>query len=65
MLRTHGPDRARIADAWPHVAVEGTRGQIRFSRTPGIGVWQWTWPPIQVVDRDPAGPDRFRILHAG
>ena len=51
--------------AWPRVAVEGTRGQIRFSRTPGIGVWQWAWPPIQVVDRDPAEPDRFRILHAG
>jgi hypothetical protein len=25
---------------------------------------QWTWPPIQVVDRDPAEPDRFRVLHA-
>ena len=53
------------AEAWPRVAVEGTRGQIRFSRTPGVGVWQWAWPPVQVVDRDPAAPDRFRILHAG
>jgi ABC-type branched-subunit amino acid transport system substrate-binding protein len=65
VLRSHGPDRASIAGSWPRVAVEGTRGQIRFSRTPGIGVWQWAWPPIQVVDRDPAQPDRFRILHAG
>lgn len=65
VLRSHGTDRARIAASWPHVAVEGTRGQIRFSRTPGIGVWQWAWPQIQVVDRDPAEPDRFRILHAG
>jgi len=48
--------------SWPDVVVDGTRGQIRFSRTPGIGVWQWTWPPVQVVDRDPADPDRFRIL---
>jgi len=48
--------------SWPHVAVEGTRGRIRFSRTPGISVWQWAWPPVQVVDRDPAAPDRFRIL---
>jgi ABC-type branched-subunit amino acid transport system substrate-binding protein len=64
-LRSHGPDRASIAGAWRRVAVEGTRGQIRFARTPGIGVWQWAWPPIQVVDRDPARPDRFRILHAG
>lgn len=65
LLRAHGPDRARIAAAWPRVAVEGTRGQIRFSRPPGSGVWQWAWPPIQVADRDPAAPDRFRILHAG
>ncbi|ALG10130.1 ABC transporter substrate-binding protein [Kibdelosporangium phytohabitans] len=65
VLRTHGTDRARIAEAWPHVTVDGTRGQIQFSRTPGINVWQWTWPPIQVVDRDPADPSRFRVLHAG
>ncbi|MEU3777729.1 ABC transporter substrate-binding protein [Streptomyces sp. NPDC032472] len=60
-----GADRARTAGAWPHVAVEGTRGRIRFSRTPGISVWQWAWAPVQVVDRDPAHPDRFRILHTG
>jgi hypothetical protein len=64
-LRTHGAARASVAAAWPRVAVEGTRGQIRFSRTPGISVWQWAWAPVQVVDRDPADPDRFRILHAG
>jgi ABC-type branched-subunit amino acid transport system substrate-binding protein len=64
MLRSHGADRARIAESWPRVAVEGTRGQIQFSRRPGISVWQWAWPPIQVVERDPAQPDRFRILHA-
>ncbi|MFF4508092.1 ABC transporter substrate-binding protein [Streptomyces sp. NPDC001401] len=64
VLRSHGADRARTAESWRRVAVEGTRGQIRFSRTPGISVWQWAWPPIQVVDRDPAEPDRFRILHA-
>jgi ABC-type branched-subunit amino acid transport system substrate-binding protein len=52
----------RSRETWPHVAVEGTRGQIRFSRTPGIGVWQWAWPPIEVVDRDPAEPERFRSL---
>jgi ABC-type branched-subunit amino acid transport system substrate-binding protein len=64
LLRSHGPDRARIAESWPRVAVEGTRGQIQFSRAPGISVWQWAWPPTQVVDRDPAKPDRFRVLHA-
>ncbi|NIY68409.1 ABC transporter substrate-binding protein [Streptomyces malaysiensis] len=65
VLRSHGVDRARIAESWPRVAVEGTRGRIRFSRTPDIGVWQWTWAPVQVVDRDPAEPERFRILHTG
>jgi ABC-type branched-subunit amino acid transport system substrate-binding protein len=64
MLRSLGPDRARIAESWPRVTVEGTRGQIQFSRTPGISVWQWAWAPTQVVDRDPAKPDRFRVLHA-
>jgi ABC-type branched-subunit amino acid transport system substrate-binding protein len=63
VLRSHGADRARIAEAWPRVAVEASRGQIQFSRPGGIGVWQWAWPPIQVVDRDPAEPDRFRVLH--
>ncbi len=61
-LRAHGADRARTAESWPRVAVEGTRGRIRFARTPGISVWQWAWAPVQVVDRDPAEPDRFRIL---
>ncbi|MFD0886065.1 ABC transporter substrate-binding protein [Streptosporangium algeriense] len=65
VLRSHGTDRARIAEAWPRVEVEGTRGRIRFSRAPGIGVRQWVWPPVQVVDRDPAEPGRFRILHSG
>ncbi|HEX6337426.1 MAG TPA: ABC transporter substrate-binding protein [Jiangellaceae bacterium] len=65
VLRSHGTDRAAIAESWPHVEVEATRGPIRFSRTPGTGVWQWAWAPIHVVDRDPAEPDRFRILHAG
>jgi ABC-type branched-subunit amino acid transport system substrate-binding protein len=63
MLRDCGTDRARIAASWQHVAVKGTRGQIQFSRLPSIGVWQWAWAPVQVVDRDPAAPDRFRILH--
>ncbi|WP_030276980.1 ABC transporter substrate-binding protein [Streptomyces sp. NRRL B-24484] len=65
VLRTHGTGRTGVSGSWPHVAVEGTRGTIRFSRVPGIGVRQWAWPPVQVVDRDPAAPDRFRVLHSG
>ncbi|WP_053226467.1 ABC transporter substrate-binding protein [Solirubrobacter soli] len=52
VLRSGGTD-------WAGVSVEGTRGRIEFSRTPGV--WQWAAAPIQVVDRDPAAPDRFRI----
>lgn len=64
LLRRQGVNRARIAESWRRVAVEGTRGQISFVRKPGISVWQCASSPIQVVDRDPAGPDRFRVLHA-
>jgi ABC-type branched-subunit amino acid transport system substrate-binding protein len=63
VLRTHGPDRARIAESWPHVDVEGTRGRIHFTRTPGLPVWQWPSPPIQITDRSPADPAQFRTLH--
>ncbi|MET7358500.1 ABC transporter substrate-binding protein [Streptomyces sp. NPDC005562] len=65
MLRSCGTDRARVAGAWPDVAVDGTRGRISFSREPGIGVWQWAGPPIQVVDRAPEERTRFRVLHTG
>jgi ABC-type branched-subunit amino acid transport system substrate-binding protein len=65
VLRSHGADGAHTAESWSRVAVEGTRGQIQFSRTPGVSVWQWTGAPIQVADRDPAEPERFRILHTG
>ncbi|MEI5101712.1 ABC transporter substrate-binding protein [Streptomyces sp. PmtG] len=65
VLRAHGTDRARTAESWSGVAVEGTRGKIEFSRVAGISVWQWAGPPLQVVDRDPAAPDRFRLLRSG
>lgn len=47
---------------WSRVSVEGTRGRIEFSRVPGIDVWQWVGAPIQIVDRDPSDPERFRVL---
>ncbi|MGI5128252.1 ABC transporter substrate-binding protein [Pseudonocardia sp. CA-107938] len=55
----------RSGGSWADIAVDGSRGRITFSRVPGISVWQWAWPPIQVVDRDPAAPDRFRVLRSG
>jgi ABC-type branched-subunit amino acid transport system substrate-binding protein len=60
-LRTHGVERHRIAQAWPHLAVEGTRGTIRFTLVPGIEVWQWAWPPVQIADRDPATSGGLRV----
>lgn len=63
LLRSQGVSGGHAAEFWSRVSVEGTRGQIGFSRVPGISVWQWAWAPIQVVDRDPAGADRFRILY--
>lgn len=65
VLGTRGADRTLSPSYWSRVAVEGTRGTIRFSRAPGIDVWQWAWPPVQVVDRDPDEPDRFRVLREG
>jgi ABC-type branched-subunit amino acid transport system substrate-binding protein len=65
VLRSRAVDEARGGACWSHVAVEGTRGKIQFSRIPGISVWQWAWAPVQIADRDPNAPDRFRILHAG
>ncbi|MFD6359118.1 ABC transporter substrate-binding protein [Streptomyces roseolus] len=64
-LRTHGTDRAALAEGWPAVAAAGTRGEIRFTRpSPSAPVWQWTGAPVQVADRDPADPTRFRTLLA-
>ncbi|MFG2427423.1 ABC transporter substrate-binding protein [Streptomyces sp. NPDC048590] len=64
-LRSQGVDRTREALAWGDVEVDGTRGPVRFSRVPGIGVLQWDEAPVRVVDRDPARPDRFRTLYTG
>lgn len=64
ILRKHGTDRTQITEAWPRVDIEATRGRIQFSRLPGIGVWQWAWPPVQVVDREPTRPENIRVLYA-
>lgn len=54
-------DLLRGEGGWARVAVEGSRGPIRFSQIPGIPVWQWDGTPIQVVERDPARPGRFKL----
>ncbi|MFC8223415.1 ABC transporter substrate-binding protein [Streptomyces sp. NPDC057362] len=65
VLRSHGVGRPLTAETWAQVSAEGTRGRSRFSRAPGATVWQWLDAPVQVVDRDPAEPGRFRVLHTG
>ncbi|UNI16956.1 hypothetical protein JDV02_003338 [Purpureocillium takamizusanense] len=63
LLRTRGTNRLDSPPVWSDLAVDGSRGRISFTRSPGISVWQWTWPPIQVADRDPAQPSRLRTLY--
>ncbi|MFF7329799.1 ABC transporter substrate-binding protein [Streptomyces sp. NPDC008150] len=64
-LRSSGACGAGDAGFWSRAAVEGTRGRIEFTSASGIGVRQWVWAPVQVVGRDPAAPDNFRVLHSG
>jgi len=48
-LRLAGGDRERLGRALLRVKIPGTRGLLQFFRTPGVGVLQWTWPPVQVA----------------
>ena len=63
-MRTFGVSREGISSSWHRSTYRGTRGPIWFSRVPGVDFLQWAWPPIQVVDRDPANLQRLRVLHA-
>ncbi|MZD04431.1 ABC transporter substrate-binding protein [Streptomyces sp. SID5785] len=62
LLVSHRTGTSPAPGSWDGIDVQGTRGRIRFTRTPDSPVPQWSAPPIQVVDRDPARPDRFRVL---
>ena len=64
-MRSYGAGRTQIAESFPKIALEGTRGQIKFNRMPEAGVWQWAFAPVQVVERNSAAPDQFQILHSG
>ena len=58
-----GADRGRLAHALRRVRVAGTRGLIQFTRTPGVPVLQWVWPPVQVVAHtDVSQRDRVAVL---
>lgn len=47
-VRAAGPDRERVIEELGNVRIEGTRGQIGFTRGAGP-VLQWTWPPVRVA----------------
>lgn len=65
LLRTQGVERTDTPPSWSQLSVPGTRGQINFSRVTGINIWQWAWPPVRVVDREPGQLDRLRTRHVG
>jgi ABC-type branched-subunit amino acid transport system substrate-binding protein len=62
-LRLAGGDRERLGRALGAVDVRGTRGRIRFTRTRGVPVLQWAWPPVQVAAIDGRRPGRVTVLH--
>lgn len=62
IIRRCGADRAAIAGGFARCEVTGTRGKISFSRVPGVPVWQWAWPDIQIVARAAADPESFLVL---
>jgi ABC-type branched-subunit amino acid transport system substrate-binding protein len=62
-LRLAGDDRERLGRALRRVQVLGTRGLLQFSRTPGVGVLQWVWPPVQVAAHtDASHPGHVTVL---
>jgi ABC-type branched-subunit amino acid transport system substrate-binding protein len=51
--------------AWSELVVSGTRGEITFSKPAGMRVWQWMWPPIQVVQEALGARGKLVVLSAG
>lgn len=62
MVRSSGTDPRQLSRNWSRVSIEGTRGRIEFSRVPGVQFWQWASAPVQIAERDPTDPERFRVL---
>jgi ABC-type branched-subunit amino acid transport system substrate-binding protein len=62
-LRLAGAERERLAHALGRLRVAGTRGLLQFTRTPGVPVLQWVWPPVQVAAHtDVSRLDRVTVL---
>ena len=62
-LRLAGADRERLAHDLRRVRIAGTRGLLKFIRTPDVPVLQWVWPPVQVAARtDASHRDRVAVF---
>lgn len=61
LLRSVDDGESPTGAFWGHVAVEGARGHIRFSRS-SSGLWQWADAPLQIVQRRPGEPQRLQVL---
>lgn len=64
IMTLRGINRNSIAESWSLVTINGTRGAIKLSKSPGMNLWQWQEAPVQVVDRDPHNQNQFRILYS-
>jgi len=64
IIDLYGADRNSISESWSLVTLNGTRGEIKLSKSSKMNLWQWQEAPIQVVDRNPIKQNEFRILYA-
>lgn len=62
MLERQASRAGLAALPWKDVAVRGTRGSVRFSRSQDGRLWQWAAAPLQIAQRDPADPGRIQVL---
>lgn len=63
IIRQYGADRKSIAASWSLVTLNGTRGAISLTKNAHANLWQWQEAPIQIVDRNPANHNQFRVLY--
>lgn len=63
IMSLHGINRNSIAESWSLATINGTRGEIKLSKSPNENFWRWQEAPVQIVDRDPLNQNQFRVLY--
>lgn len=63
IIDLYGASRNNITESWSLVTLNGTRGEIKLSKSAEMHLWQWQEAPIQVVDRNPMSQNQFRVLY--